>query len=198
MEWEGFSEKVTDFVGQIFGIKDKSKSIGTRFVQYIHKSRCNKPCEDCVFNDARVFESDDMYLPKVGNDNHYNCDCDYMAVQVKKVGTISKMGLNAPDVHLKAYGRLPEYYITKREAQEVYGWKNGKNTILGKAPGKMLGGDVYRNECKKLPIKEGRIWYECDVDYDTLKRNSYRLFYSNDGLMFYSDDHGQKNFYFVD
>ena len=99
------------------------------------------------------------------------------------------MGELAPDVYLKKYGRLPDYYITKEEAGKKYGWIQGKNTIAGKAPGKMIGGDVFDNRNHILPEKEGRIWYECDVDYESGKRNNKRLYYSNDGLMFYSESH---------
>ena len=63
--------------------------------------------------------------------------------------------------------------------------------MAGKAPGKMIGGNVFNNKNNILPMKEGRIWYECDVDYEMLKRNSKRLYYSNDGLMFYSETHDE-------
>lgn len=61
----------------------------------------------------------------------------------------------------------------------------------------MIGGDLYLNISLILPEKEGRVWYECDVDYEKNKRNSKRLYYSNDGLMFYSPDHGTSTFYYV-
>ena len=56
---------------------------------------------------------------------------------------------------------------------------------------------MYANKNKLLPVKDGRVWYECDVDYEAGARSSKRLYYSNDGLMFFSDDHGERNFYFV-
>lgn len=79
----------------------------------------------------------------------------------------------------------------------LYNWKPGKNTLAGVAPGKMIGGIVYNNDKHLLPEKEGRIWYECDVDYEKGSRSNKRLFYSNDGLIFYSTDHGQTQFYQV-
>ncbi len=122
-------------------------------------------------------------LPK-----HPNCDCYYEDVKTMELGTISQKQ-PSPDVWLKLYGKLPDYYITKEEAEEKYGWVQGKNTIAGKAPGKMIGGDPYDNKDNILPVKEGRIWYECDIDYESGGRNSLRLYYSNDGLMFYSTNH---------
>lgn len=104
----------------------------------------------------------------------------------------------APDVYLKAYGKLPDYYITKEEAKEKYGWNPRRNTLAGKTPGKMIGGDVYNNNDLKLPQKEGRIWYECDVDYVSGNRGTCsRLYYSNDGLMFYTDHFKDKVYQIV-
>ena len=60
----------------------------------------------------------------------------------------------------------------------------------------MIGGDVFFNDPPQLPEKDGRTWHECDVDYEGNKRNSKRLYYSNDGLIFYSPDHG-RTFYYV-
>ena len=35
----------------------------------------------------------------------------------------------------------------------------------------------------------GRIWYECDIDYNGGYSNNFRLIYSNDGLIFKTDSH---------
>lgn len=197
MNWYEFASQAIDKVEELFEIKDpKDKS--SRFIQYIHKNGCGDPCGDCLRNDARLFERNDPNLPKVGRENHFGCHCEYRDVPSKKVGTISQMGLNAPDVYLKAYGQLPDYYITKQVAREQYGWNDRRNTVAGKAPGKMIGGEIYTNKQFLLPIKDGRIWYECDVDYTSGGRSAKRLFYSNDGLMFYSDDHGTRSFYFIE
>ena len=171
-----------------------NKKLDSEFIQYHHKiGECVHPCFKCLNNDLRIFANDGTQ-PPVGEKNHPNCHCFYTEVETKPVGSISKMGELAPDVYLKAYGKLPDYYITKEEAMKL-GWKQGKN-LAHFAPGKMIGGDIYKNKPSKLPQKEGRIWYECDVDYEINKRNSKRLYYSNDGLMFYSPDHG-RTFYYV-
>ena len=83
------------------------------------------------------------------------------------------------------------------EAKEKYGWNSRRNTLAGKAPGKMIGGDIFFNVPPILPQKEGRIWYECDVDYISGLRNSLRLYYSNDGLMFYSEFHEASQVIFI-
>ena len=46
----------------------------------------------------------------------------------------------------------------------------------------VIGGDIYRN-------KDGRIWYEADINYTGGIRNSSRILYSNDGLVFVTYDH---------
>ncbi|MBR4801041.1 MAG: hypothetical protein IK048_05180 [Clostridia bacterium] len=72
--------------------------------------------------------------------------------------------------------------------------------LQAKRPAKWLGGDLYLNKKHYLPEAEGRVWYECDVDYESGTRSSARLFYSNDGLMFYSPDHlyGEVTVYFIE
>ncbi len=172
------------------------KEIDQEFVQYQHGGEKRKShCSKCLLNDKRIFEIGTE--PPTGLENHRFCHCKYETVNRFPVGVISKMGDLAPDVYLKNFGYLPDYYITKKEAQEVYGWVQGKNTIAGKAPGKMIGGDVFRNKPKQLPDKEGRVWYECDVDYVSGTRGTCsRLYYSNDVLMFYTD-HFKDEVYFI-
>ena len=41
----------------------------------------------------------------------------------------------------------------------------------------------------KLPSVDGRIWYEADINYTGGIRNSSRILYSNDGLVFVTYDH---------
>jgi hypothetical protein len=50
------------------------------------------------------------------------------------------------------------------------------------------------NNGQKLSSSINRIWYEADFDYISANRNSNRIYYSNDGLIFVSYDHG-KTFY---
>jgi len=90
-------------------------------------------------------------------------------------------------LYLYIYGYLPSNYITKYEARKL-GWTGGG---LDKyAPGMCIGGDSFKNREGLLPEKKGRKYYECDID--TLhkdKRGSKRIIYSNDGLIYYTEDH---------
>ena len=87
---------------------------------------------------------------------HFECDCKYKDIEIKLAGSISNKGFRAPDVYLKAYGKLPDYYITKEEAYKL-GWEPCKN-LAHFAPGKMIGGEPYFNKKGYLPEKEGRLF----------------------------------------
>ena len=77
-------------------------------------------------------------------------------------------------LYIHTFHKLPGNFITKREAERL-GWKHK--------------GDRYGNYEGLLPQKSGRSWKECDIDYKTGNRNAKRLVYSNDGLIYYTDDH---------
>ena len=92
--------------------KKLSRDYSSNYLQYHHKSVCKNPCNDCPEKDRRIFSNDEN-KPKVGEDNHPHCDCFYSEILEQPVGQISTKGLLAPDVYLKAWGKLPDYYITK-------------------------------------------------------------------------------------
>lgn len=90
-------------------------------------------------------------------------------------------------LYLHLYGHLPENFITKREAQDL-GWPGG--SLEPYAPGKCIGGSRFGNYEGLLPEAKGRTYTECDID--TLGANSRgakRIVFSNDGLIFYTEDH---------
>ena len=86
------------------------------------------------------------------------------------------------------YGKLPPNFITKSQAQKL-GWDSSRNYVGDVAPGKSIGGDRFGNYEGLLPDKKGRTWYEADCYYTGGKRNAYRILYSSDGLVYYTDDH---------
>lgn len=90
-------------------------------------------------------------------------------------------------LYLMEYGILPQNYITKAEAQAL-GWEGG--SLLEYAPGKSIGGDRFGNYEGALPEKEGRTYTECDIDTAGAdERGAKRIVFSNDGLIFYTEDH---------
>ncbi len=52
-----------------------------------------------------------------------------------------------------------------------------------------IGGDHFGNYEGLLPDATGRKWHECDVNYSGGYRGAERLVYSNDGLIYYTEDH---------
>ena len=90
--------------------------------------------------------------------------------------------------YLFVYGRLPDNFLTKKEAQAL-GWDSYRNYVSDVAPGMSIGGDRFGNYEGLLPKKSGRQYYECDCYYTGGKRNAYRIIFSNDGLVFYTEDH---------
>ena len=89
-------------------------------------------------------------------------------------------------IHL--YGELPLNYLSKAEAESL-GWDNRKGNLWDVAPGASIGGSHFGNYEKRLPEKNGRKYYECDINYSGGYRGAERIIYSNDGLIFYTADH---------
>ncbi|MDO4378167.1 MAG: ribonuclease domain-containing protein [Erysipelotrichia bacterium] len=88
---------------------------------------------------------------------------------------------------IHTFNCLPSNYITKDEARQA-GWNGGSVEVY--LPDKAIGGDIFSNYEKLLPTKEGRIYYECDIDtHGKDSRGAKRIIYSNDGLIYYTDDH---------
>ena len=89
--------------------------------------------------------------------------------------------------YIITFGKLPSNFITKKEAKKL-GWPGGG--LEEYAPGMCIGGDFFGNYEGLLPSKEGRKYYECDIDtLGKSKRGAKRIIYSNDGLIYYTDDH---------
>ena len=107
-------------------------------------------------------------------------------IQVEKNGTYTDKDHVA--AYLKEYGKLPSNYITKNEARKL-GWNGSRSGLWDVAWGMSIGGDKFGNYEEILPVKRGRQYYECDIDFDGRKANAKRIVYSNDGLIFYTDDH---------
>ena len=90
-------------------------------------------------------------------------------------------------LYIHQYGCLPNNFITKNEARNL-GWKSG--SLENYAPGKCIGGDRFGNYEGLLPKAPGRTYTECDIDTLGAKsRGAKRIVFSNDGLVYYTDDH---------
>ena len=85
-------------------------------------------------------------------------------------------------------GRLPSNFITKTQAKAL-GWVSRKGNLAEVAPGKSIGGDIFKDIEGKLPSAPGRVWYEADINYTAGFRSGDRIIYSSDGLIFKTTDH---------
>ena len=87
-------------------------------------------------------------------------------------------------LYLHLYGRLPNNFITKKQAEDRYGWDGGSLSRYGMC----IGGDRFYNNDGRLP--GGYTYYECDIDtlYSS-KRGSKRLVFTYSGIIYYTSDH---------
>jgi hypothetical protein len=152
----------------------------------------NKDDNPPIIEDTTDFGSNDTESP-ANNDNEGTDEQGLQEQQDKQTeatlsedGTYTDPYLVAEYIH--RYNKLPSNYITKNEAREL-GWESDKGNLWEVSDNKSIGGDIFGNREGLLPKKEGRIYYECDVNYKGVYRGSERIVYSNDGLIFYTKDH---------
>lgn len=91
-------------------------------------------------------------------------------------------------LYLIEYGELPNNYLTKKEAKNL-GWVAREGNLWDVSDKLSIGGDRFGNREGLLPDKKGRLYYEADINYKGGHRNAERLVYSDDGLIYYTDDH---------
>ena len=177
-------------VNSFRGITEKYNK-SNRWQEWLLGKRVNH-CWYCIKQNHKIFEvvNGEVYIPEGEREPpiHVNCGCHLEWLRMVAIGAATTLGKEGADYWIYHYGMLPDGYISKEEAKAL-GWKPILGNLDEVAPGKMIGGSVYGNRDGKLPSAPGRIWYECDIDYQDGYRNNARLIYSNDGLIFKTDDH---------
>lgn len=150
---------------------------------------CSKPADTQPQTDSEtiytVNNESDTSLSTTKSGEDYSSSSSN-STYVEEGGTYTSMAEVSAYIH--EFGHLPDNYITKNEAKSL-GWKSESGNLTKVAPGKSIGGDKFSNYEKKLPTQKGRKYYECDIDYTGGNRNAKRLVYSNDGLIYYTEDH---------
>lgn len=142
-------------------------------------------CQICRNQHGQIYKIEDSPNPKPPL--HIYCRCTVKPMNSAIAGIGTKNGNDGADFWLKYYQILPNYYITASDISSL-GWVPGKFPS-DFAPGKMITKGIYNNRNGHLPEKYGRTWYEADINYESGFRNSSRILWSNDGLIFVTYDH---------
>ena len=111
---------------------------------------------------------------------------DVSSDEIVEDGTYTSKEEVAEYIH--TYGHLPSNFISNRSAKDL-GWISSEGNLWEVAPGMSIGGDYFGNYEGTLPEAEDRDYYECDIDFDGSYRGAKRIVYSNDGLIYYTEDH---------
>ncbi|MDO4788431.1 MAG: ribonuclease domain-containing protein [Johnsonella sp.] len=143
--------------------------------------------ETLLFSDASPSLKEDEPHVNIADMESIEVEIDTTALfAVKEDGNyISKEEVA---LYIHEYNKLPSNYITKKQAEEQ-GWNSKEGNLDMVLPGMSIGGGHFGNYEGKLPEANGRKYYECDIDYTGGFRNAKRIVYSNDGLVFYTEDH---------
>lgn len=144
--------------------------------------------KDTTFTSTTEAEEDDYIIDystdMVTDDSQYSNDD--IEIEISEDGEY--LTVDSVAEYIMLYSHLPENYLTKEEAMEL-GWVSSEGNLWEVADGMCIGGDVFFNYDDVLPDANGRQWYECDVNYSGGFRNAERIVYSNDGLVYYTNDH---------
>ena len=119
---------------------------------------------------------------------HEQCRCSISPMQAVIAGTATRDKRNGLDWWIIQLGALPPYTISDDDAYDL-GWRPKRGNLHEIAPGKMLTRGIYKNRDGHLPTADGRIWFEADINYVSGRRNTERILFSNDGLIFVTYDH---------
>ena len=144
-----------------------------------------KTCLLCLAYQGKIYSVYEIPFP--APPLYPNCRCKLLPLPSLAAGTATHEGMDGADWWIKHYKMLPPYYLSKT-SYKALGWKAGKPPVRY-APGKMVSGGIYQNFDGLLPSAPGRVWYEADLNYYRGKRNTHRILWSNDGLVFVTYDH---------
>ena len=147
-------------------------------------------CLQCKDNHGKIWLVSESPTPNPPV--HAYCRCAIVLMQSIQAGTATIDGVGGADWTLLNKNLLPDYYLSQVEFCAL-GWSKGKSPAAF-APGKTMFNGIFKNKNGHLPQSDNRIWYEADINYTSGNRNSQRIVWSNDGLVFVTYDH-YKTFY---
>ena len=145
-----------------------------------------KTCADCRDYHGKIWLIGET--PEEEPPLHPNCRCAILIMDTINAGTATINGLDGADWHLKYYSVLPDYYLSRNDAEKA-GYLSNLGNLKDVCPNKMIFGGIYKNVNGHLPVKKNRVWYEADINYQGGYRNTQRILWSNDGLIFVTFNH---------
>lgn len=138
--------------------------------------------EASAINSSNPYEKTDEVSVEASAEAYQNIGSEYLLPEDGIYDSKEEVAL-----YIHTYDKLPSNYITKKEARAL-GWPGGD--LSEYAPGKCIGGDRFGNNEGLLPDVDGRNYKECDIDtLGKKKRGAKRIIYSNDGYIYYTEDH---------
>ncbi len=144
-----------------------------------------------IYEEQDTVQSETTLSEQSETDESYEVATEPETQLAEELAVIDKDGTytSKEDValYIYTYNCLPQNFITKKDAQAL-GWEGG--SLEPYAPGKCIGGSYFGNYEGILPEAEGREYTECDIDtLGASKRGAKRIVFSNDGLIYYTEDH---------
>ena len=146
----------------------------------------DRRCINCENMHGKIYAIDE--IPNLEPPLHEQCRCSISPMQAVIAGTATRDKRNGLDWWIIQLGALPPYTISDDDAYDL-GWRPKRGNLHEIAPGKMLTRGIYKNRDGHLPTADGRIWFEADINYVSGRRNTERILFSNDGLIFVTYDH---------
>ncbi len=140
----------------------------------------NNGQEDYSYNDSENEKADDISLSPTEDKN---TESDESENVLDERGIYTSKDDVALYIHI--FGHLPDNFVSKEEARAA-GWSGG--SLEEYFPDCCIGGDRFGNYEGLLPY--GHIYTECDIDtLGASSRGAKRIVFSDDGLIYYTDDH---------
>ena len=108
-------------------------------------------CLYCANQNGNVYNVKDK--ANISIPEHPNCACYLEKLLSIKAGTATIEGLNGADYWIKNYHKLPQYYLTKKEATKL-GWIRFSGNLREISCDAVIGGDLYEDKEKNFRRKK--------------------------------------------
>lgn len=99
---------------------------------------------------GKILADDDPLLDTIPV--HPNCKCIIERLLGVLAGTVTNEEERGVEVFFINHGYLPTHYIPSEEAI-MRGWNKLEGNLAEVLPGRVIGGDIFQNRKKKLPVK---------------------------------------------